>query len=667
MSVNEPKPGRKVLHSTRRAERDIAAAPRAQRRDLVLLAFFVLISLLAYYPAWHGGMLWDDDAHITRLELRSLQGLWRIWFEPGATQQYYPIAHSAFWLQARLWGDQVLGYHLANISLHALSAFLVVVIMRRLALPGAVLAGVVFALHPVQVESVAWMTELKNTLSGALYLGALLAYLGFDRSRRRQRYALAMVLFVLALLSKTVTATLPAALLVVFWWQRGTLSWRHDVRPLVPFFLLGAAGGATTVWVERMFIGARGAEFSFSVAERILVAGRAFVFYLRQLLWPANLLFVYPRWDIDAGALLQVPLSSGRRRTPIRGVAPPRTHARAAGRSPVLRDHARAGPRLRQRLPVQVLVRRGSLSVPRQPGHHRERRGRAGRTARPSERPVAGACAVGRRARGRPDARRADMAAEPPLCRRRHPLPRDVAAQSPGVADAPEPRCPGGSQLRRCPSRGGSAFQGRAGDPLRRGPVAQQPRTTWALMGRHAEALEEHRAAVRLAPGYAEAYLNLGTDLGHLDRYEEAAEAYRTALDIKPGLATASYDSRCGALAVGAARGGHLTSPRGAETAARLSRRPPRARRPRQRKAAGDGTGRSCRDHDRSGRSGACESGDDARLGQQTRGGGHRVRAGTRVESRRETRGRSSTTWASRSQGSAASTRRPRDFGRRCG
>ena len=158
---------------------DTATTPRRRWLDVVLLACLVLATLLAYYPAWNGAALWDDDAHLTRLELRSGQGLWRIWFEPGATQQYYPLAHSLFWLQARLWGDQVLGYHLVNIGLHALSAFLVVIILRRLALPGAVLAGVVFALHPVQVESVAWMTELKNTLSGALYLGAALAYLGF--------------------------------------------------------------------------------------------------------------------------------------------------------------------------------------------------------------------------------------------------------------------------------------------------------------------------------------------------------------------------------------------------------------------------------------------------------------------------------------------------------
>lgn len=265
----------------------------------LLLPALVLAVLVAYYPAWRGGQLWDDDAHITSVELQSADGLRRIWFELGATQQYYPVVHSTFWILHKLWGDATLGYHVVNIVLHALSAFLVVVILRRVAVPGAVLAGVLFALHPVHVESVAWMTELKNTLSGAFCLTAALVYLEFDRGRRRAWYALAFVLFCLALLSKSVTATLPAVLLVVFWWQRGRLSWRQDAAPLVPFLITGIAAGLFTAWVERTFIGARGAEFHLSVLDRLLIAGRAPWFYLATLIWPVNLIFVYPRWQID--------------------------------------------------------------------------------------------------------------------------------------------------------------------------------------------------------------------------------------------------------------------------------------------------------------------------------------------------------------------------------
>ncbi|UCE64069.1 MAG: glycosyltransferase family 39 protein, partial [Nitrospirota bacterium] len=192
--------------------------------QLQVFAFAVAVfavTLAAYQPAWHGGPLWDDGAHITRTELRSAEGLGRIWFELGATQQYYPLTHSAFWLQHRLWGDETSGYHLINILLHALSAVLFVLILKELKIPGAFLAGTIFALHPVHTESVAWITELKNTLSGTLSLATALVYLRFDANRRMGIYLVALGLFALALLSKTVIATLPAALLVVLWWQRG--------------------------------------------------------------------------------------------------------------------------------------------------------------------------------------------------------------------------------------------------------------------------------------------------------------------------------------------------------------------------------------------------------------------------------------------------------------
>ena len=275
----------------------------------ILWPLLALVTLAAYAPALRGGVLWDDDRHLTSAALQSVDGLRRIWTELGATQQYYPIVHSAFWLMHRLWGDATFGYHVVNIVLHACSAWLVFVILQRLKIPGALLAATVFALHPVQVESVAWMTELKNVLSGLFYLLAALAYLTFDQTRRPRAYTIALVLFACALLSKSVTATLPAALLVVFWWQRGRLDWRRDVRPLVPFIALGVASGVFTVWVERVVIGASGAEYQYTFIERTLIASRAILFYLTTLAWPSNLTFIYPRWTIsqaDASLYLYV-------------------------------------------------------------------------------------------------------------------------------------------------------------------------------------------------------------------------------------------------------------------------------------------------------------------------------------------------------------------------
>ena len=272
----------------------------SRNQDWFLGLLLVAAIIFVYQPVWHAGFIWDDNAHVTKPALRSLNGLAHIWTQLGATQQYYPLVHSVFWAGHRLWGDATVGYHLINILLHAVSALLLVKLLRQLKIPGAWLAAAIFALHPVEVESVAWISELKNTLSGVFYLGSALAYLGFDRNRSGGNYALALGLFVLGLLSKTVIATLPAALLVVFWWQRGKLSWKQDVRPLLPFFVAGIGAGLFTAWVEgKYIIGAESSEFNFSIIERFLIAGRVTWFYLGKLFWPVNLVFVYPRWHVS--------------------------------------------------------------------------------------------------------------------------------------------------------------------------------------------------------------------------------------------------------------------------------------------------------------------------------------------------------------------------------
>jgi tetratricopeptide (TPR) repeat protein len=271
---------------------------------VAVLAIFCA-TLAAYFPAIHGGMLWDDAAHVTAPRLQGWDGLWKIWFKLGTTQQYYPVLHSVFWLEHRLWGDAVVGYHLANIGLHATAACLFAVVLGRIRPPAAGwpgmewLAAAVFALHPVCVESVAWISEQKNTLSLVFYLLSALAYLRFDRERGKKGYFLAFGLFVLALLSKSVTATLPAALLLAMAWHQGRLSWRRDAMPLLPWFAVGGFAGLFTAWVESVYIGARGASFSLGFAERCLLAGRIVWFYLGRLIWPANLMFIYPHWTVE--------------------------------------------------------------------------------------------------------------------------------------------------------------------------------------------------------------------------------------------------------------------------------------------------------------------------------------------------------------------------------
>jgi len=294
------------------AERASVSSAATRSRDLWACLGVFCAALLAYLPSLRGSLLWDDEAHVTKQTLRSLHGLWRIWFELGASQQYYPVLHSAFWVEHRLWGDNTLGYHLVNVLLHATSACLFAQVLKKL-FEGRVAAGVpaaswrwfaafLFALHPVCVESVAWISEQKNTLSTVFYLLSVLAYLRWTRSGTRQRfvlYCLATLLFVLALLSKSVTATLPAALLVALWWKNGNLSWKRDAVPLIPWFAVGIASGLFTAWLERNYGGAEGTMFAITFVGRCLLAGRVIWFYLGKLVWPANLMFIYPHWRMD--------------------------------------------------------------------------------------------------------------------------------------------------------------------------------------------------------------------------------------------------------------------------------------------------------------------------------------------------------------------------------
>ncbi|MGA3269106.1 MAG: tetratricopeptide repeat protein [Verrucomicrobiota bacterium] len=293
------------------------------------LAGFALAAatFLAYWPALRGDFVWDDNSWTMDIvgRLQNAAGLWAIWSNPLALQQYYPLAGTSFWLDYHLWHFWTLPYHVENVLLHLLAVFLLWRLLRQLELPAAWLAAALFALHPVMVESVAWITERKNVLSLVFYLAALLAYLRSDPSLTRAEegkspahpgasrfthhasrwYLLALVLFLCALLAKTTAFSLPAVFLLLAWWRRGRLQWQADVLPTLPFFALSLSLCAVTGWMEKNHVGAQGPDFALSFAQRCLVAGRAFWFYLGQLLWPAHLCFVYPRWQPNPTAWWQ--------------------------------------------------------------------------------------------------------------------------------------------------------------------------------------------------------------------------------------------------------------------------------------------------------------------------------------------------------------------------
>jgi protein O-mannosyl-transferase len=279
----------------------------AAGRTAAVVAGVLLMGLtvLIYFPALRAGFVWDDAEYVTdNPTLHSLDGLRRIWLEPSALPQYYPLTLTTFWIEHHLWELRPFGYHFDNILLHALTALLLWVVLRRLRVPGAWVAAAIFALHPIQVESVAWITERKNVLSGLFTLAALLAFLrgtGLDRPRQpvtidRRWYAGACVLCAAGLLSKTTACALPPVLLLLVWWKRGSID-RRAVWLTTPFFVLGALMAAATMVVEGHYVA--GAEWSRPLVERGLVAGRAFWFYPYTLIWPRTLAFIYPRWSIE--------------------------------------------------------------------------------------------------------------------------------------------------------------------------------------------------------------------------------------------------------------------------------------------------------------------------------------------------------------------------------
>ena len=361
--------------------------PAWRGRDWFRALLLVAAALAAYQQALSGQFLWDDDSWTTNVSglLSNVSGLCTMWLQPAALQQYYPLTGTTFWLDYHLWGFWPVPYHVENVLLHALAAILFWRLLRRLEVPGAWLAGALFALHPVMVESVGWITERKNVLSLVLYLGALLAYSRFARDWRsaalaapdaktpgpkprreipesrgprveplNQRrgtansqqptsntqclpfaqsmnvwrwmldvgcsqgprggraYAWALLLFLGALLAKATAFSFPAVVLLICWWKRGRLRWRTDVLPVLPFFALTLGLGLLTAWLERTHVGAQGQDWAFSLPERCLIAGRALWFYAGKMIWPVNLTFIYPRWQLDSGVWWQwlFPLSA---------------------------------------------------------------------------------------------------------------------------------------------------------------------------------------------------------------------------------------------------------------------------------------------------------------------------------------------------------------------
>ncbi|MGD0059145.1 MAG: tetratricopeptide repeat protein [Verrucomicrobiia bacterium] len=263
-------------------------------------ALIVLLTIAVYIPAFRCGFIWDDDDHFTKNPaMLSVEGLKRIW-SSLAVSRYYPLTLTTFWVERRLWGLHPLPYHAVNIALQAANAVLLWTLLRRLRVPGAWLAAALWAVHPVGVESVAWVTELKNIQSGFFFFLSMLCFLRFEADNKRGSYALALAFGAAAMLSKPSTVVLPLVLLLCTWWERGR--WRRgSLLRIAPFFGLAVGMSLLTIIEQRGHVMRAGiAQWQLGPGDRLAVAGRAIWFYAGKVLWPAGLTFVYPRWDVGA-------------------------------------------------------------------------------------------------------------------------------------------------------------------------------------------------------------------------------------------------------------------------------------------------------------------------------------------------------------------------------
>ena len=289
------------------------------RRDWFWALLLIAVVFIAYAQVFRAGFIWDDESHLTRNPcVIGPLGLKEIWTTAQAV--YYPLVLTTFWTLHKFIGLNPFPYHLLNVLLHGASAVLLWRILQLLKIRGAWLGAALWALHPVMVQSVAWITELKNTQSCLFYLLSILWFLKWqnrrvgatatsfelERSEGGRSFwglVLSLAFFVLATLSKPSVVMLPFVLGLCIWWMRGKIRWR-DALALAPFALISAVASAWTVWEQKFHARAIGPDWAQTFPERLIIAGKIICFYVAKLVWPYPLIFIYPRWDVDSSEVV---------------------------------------------------------------------------------------------------------------------------------------------------------------------------------------------------------------------------------------------------------------------------------------------------------------------------------------------------------------------------
>jgi tetratricopeptide (TPR) repeat protein len=277
-----------------------AARPEWRRHGGVLASILVLAVFLSYQPVWHAGFVWDDDDHVTANPcIVGPLGLKELWTTNHA--RYYPLVSTTFWAEHKLWGLWPLPFHLVNVLVHAADALILWRLLRLLAVPGAWFAAALWALHPVMVETVAWVTELKNAQSCLFYLLSIFFFVKWlkDPQRSNATYVGCLLCAALAMLSKSSTVILPLELLLIAWWVESRCRWQTWAR-VAPVFFLSLLAALLAIWTVDLQGVNEDREWLRSWPERFITAGAVFWFYLGKLAWPHPLIFIYPRWPIEA-------------------------------------------------------------------------------------------------------------------------------------------------------------------------------------------------------------------------------------------------------------------------------------------------------------------------------------------------------------------------------
>lgn len=270
---------------------------------LISAVIFIIVVFFIYWPSMNGSFIWDDDAYITANPLITAKdGFSRIWYSFDHPSQYFPMVYTVFKVEYNLWGFKSIGFHLVNVIIHIINTFLVWYVLSKLKIPGSWLAAIIFAIHPINVESVAWITELKNTMMMFFYLLSFMTWFKvIDGEKNGLKmwgfYLLSFFLFICSLFSKTTACTLPVIMGIVLW-TKNIPVFRKQWLTIIPYIIFGIMMGAVTIWWEQVR-GASANVLTLNYVERFLVAGKALCFYIEKMFVPFNFMFSYPLWKIS--------------------------------------------------------------------------------------------------------------------------------------------------------------------------------------------------------------------------------------------------------------------------------------------------------------------------------------------------------------------------------